>query len=307
MNKSFFLLVLFCCICVIYLVNCAPSKHRVSSPQFGPDNVTQHVGYITINNTYGAHLFFWMFESRGNPSKDPLLIWLTGGPGCSSLLALFYENGPYKINSDLSLSINPYSWNTFANIIFIDQPVGTGFSYDDTGLDYTTNEDQIAQDLYMFLQEFFQLYPQYSKLDFFVLGESYAGHYVPAFGYRIFTGNQNKDGPFYINLKGIAIGNGWVDPANQYFGYLQFASDNGLIDEAEYAVDYAAYQVCEALIATGIWPVSFYSCQLYVEGILGEMGVALGYVPNPYNYKIPCENPPLCYDFSLLPQFLEVC
>jgi len=283
-----------------------PSRHRIFSPQLGPDNVTQHSGYIAINGTYenGAHLFFWMFESRSNPAKDPLLMWLTGGPGCSSLVALFFENGPYKINKDLSLSINPYSWNSFANIIFIDQPVGTGFSYDETGLDYVVNEDQVAQDLYMFLQEFFQLFPKYAKLDFFVLGESYAGHYVPAIGWRILNGNKHKDGPYNINLKGIAIGNGWVDPANQYYGYADFAMYNQLINEVEFDADLAAYEICEGLIETGVWPAAFLVCQLYVEGILAEMGVTLGYFPNPYDYKIPCEDPPLCYDFSLADAYL---
>jgi len=67
-------------------------------------------------------------------------VWLTGGPGCSSMLALFYENGPYNIKKDLSLTINPYSWNSFANLLFVDQPVGTGFSYLKKPLGYDISE-----------------------------------------------------------------------------------------------------------------------------------------------------------------------
>jgi serine carboxypeptidase-like clade 4 len=284
------------------------NKHKIWEPKFGPDNVTQHAGYITVNGTYdnGTHLFFWMFESRKNPKNDPLIIWLTGGPGCSSQLALFYENGPYHIQDNLTLTINPYSWNSFASIIFIDQPVGTGFSYADYWDDYVTNEDQIAQDLYMFLQEFFRIYPQYHHLDFYVMGESYAGHYIPAISYRIMQGNNGmKPGLYKINLKALAIGNGWVDPKKQYRGYLDFAYKYKLINEEEYITDEATYKICESLINNRVWAVAFYECQLYVEGILAEMGVTLGYFPNVYNYKIPCQYPPLCYNFDNVKKFLS--
>ena len=80
---------------------------------------------MTVNNT--RNLFYWFFESRGDPATDPLILWMTGGPGCSGMLALMVENGPYKVTSDGELSLNPYSWNEKANILFIDQPVGTGF------------------------------------------------------------------------------------------------------------------------------------------------------------------------------------
>jgi len=81
-------------------------------------------------------------RSRGDKDNDPLVFWLTGGPGCSSELAVFFENGPWKINEDLSLSKNPYSWNEHSNIVFVDQPVGTGFSNipDSKPEDYDTNE-----------------------------------------------------------------------------------------------------------------------------------------------------------------------
>jgi cathepsin A (carboxypeptidase C) len=90
----------------------------------GPETVENFSGYITVNTT--RNLFYWFFESRSSPATDPLILWMTGGPGCSGMLALFVENGPYKISSGGSLSLNPYSWNANANIVFIDQPVGSG-------------------------------------------------------------------------------------------------------------------------------------------------------------------------------------
>jgi carboxypeptidase C (cathepsin A) len=72
-----------------------------------------------FNNDNGTHLYYWFFESRQSPETAPLVFWFTGGPGCSGLTALFVENGPYKVNKDLSLSINPYSWNSIANVLWV--------------------------------------------------------------------------------------------------------------------------------------------------------------------------------------------
>ncbi|KAL6074662.1 Carboxypeptidase [Balamuthia mandrillaris] len=289
-----------------------PKHHRLHSPQgIGPDNVTQHSGYITINGTYhnGSHLFFWMFESRSKPSSDPLVLWLTGGPGCSSELALFAENGPYTVNKDLSLKLNPYSWNSFANLLYVDQPVGTGFSYADSSRDYVVDEDQVAQQLWVFLQNFFLLYPQYSPLDFYIIGESYAGHYVPAIGYKVMTANQKHEGIVDINLKGIGIGNGWVDPYRQYPGYAEYAYQYNIINSIEYEIAKGAFSVCQDLIdvaswVPGGWIVALEECQIATEAVMFTMGLNLGYTPNPYNWKIPCEHGNLCYDFDAVIKFL---
>jgi len=79
----------------------------------------QTPGFIQVRDD-GDDLFYWLMRSRGDKDNDPLVIWLTGGPGCASELAVMYENGPWKINDDLSLRKNPYSWNSHANIVFID-------------------------------------------------------------------------------------------------------------------------------------------------------------------------------------------
>jgi len=265
-----------------------------------PNNITQHSGYITVNGTYenGVHLFYWMFESQNSPKSDPLVIWLTGGPGCSSEIALFYENGPYSINDDLSLKINPYSWNTFANLLYVDQPVGTGFSYADHVEDYVVDETQIANDMYTFLLEFFQMYPQYAELDFYITGESYAGHYIPAIAYRIVTGNQN-DTKFQIKLKGVAIGNGWVDPLIQYGAYADYMYDNGMIGEITWGAMQPLYETCKLLIESGVWELAMTDCNL----IIAAIRLAAGNF-NVYDIRANCTYFPLCYDFSNADKFL---
>lgn len=199
---------------------------------FGPETALNWAEYIPVHNQK-YHMWYWFFEAREAPENAPLILWMTGGPGCSSLVALFNENGPYHIQEDLSLKLNPHSWNKKANILFIDQPVGTGFSYSDFGEIGVVSEKQMAQAMYEFFQGFFAKYPQYQENPFFVTGESYAGHYIPALSARIHEGNLNKEG-IHINLKGLAIGNGLVDPVSQYPEYSNFALQHGIVGETVY-------------------------------------------------------------------------
>jgi len=260
---------------------------------WGPENVTQRSGYIAVNKKVdnGGHLFFWMFESRRSPATDPVIVWMTGGPGCSSELAIFFEQGPYRVATNLNVTINEFAWNSVANIIFVDQPVGTGWSYADHPDDYTHNEAQVAEDMYEFLQTFMTQFPQYSKLPFWVTGESYAGHYVPAVSSRIIQGNTNKEGLF-INIKGLAIGNGLVDPQIQYYGYGPFAYDNKLITKNEWTGVNVTLAQCERLIAKGS-EEAFDVCNSIIDTIQQEGGNF-----NVYDIRKPCTYQPLCYNFS---------
>merc|ERR1711968_422414 len=190
--------------------------------------VTQHSGYYKIDgqNKTNEHYFYWMFESRSAPKTDPLILWLTGGPGCSGMLALLNENGPCSIektaSGDLASKNNPYSWTTKANVLWIDQPTGVGFSYGDSG-DYDHDEEGVRDDMWHFLQEFFSAHPEYAAQSFYVFGESYGGHYAPNVAYRVWQGNQAGEGSVRINLKGVAVGNGLTDPSVQYQWYGQMA------------------------------------------------------------------------------------
>ena len=145
-------------------------------------------GYFKLDRTYDAHMFFFFFESRKYPdtqgapanNTDPLVVWMTGGPGCSSEIAAFYENGPYHINGDLTLADNPYGWDATHNMIFVDQPIGTGFSWSDHKEDVVYDERTVVQDMWSFLGLFMGWKPQFNDNPLFITGESYAGHYVPA-------------------------------------------------------------------------------------------------------------------------------
>lgn len=119
----------------------------------------QYSGYFSAGGN--KEYFYWFFESRSSPTTDPLTMWLSGGPGCSSMLALFAENGPCKVTSDgTGTTKNAFSWNTKSNLMYVDQPPGTGFS---TGTE-DSGEDGVATDMYHFMQAFMSAYSQYFRV-----------------------------------------------------------------------------------------------------------------------------------------------
>ncbi|ETI35916.1 hypothetical protein F442_17731 [Phytophthora nicotianae P10297] len=178
-------------------------------------------GHIKLANKEDDHYFYWFFESRTNPETDPLVLWLTGGPGSSSMFALLTENGPCTIQPDLSTKLNPYAWNTNANVIWLDQPTGVGYSFGSPA-DKDFNETNVGENIYWFLRGFLEKHPQFQNREFFVTGESYGGHYVPAAAHYIWSLNKevkgNDEVPL-INLQGLAIGNGLTNPVIQYAYY----------------------------------------------------------------------------------------
>lgn len=188
-------------------------------------DITSYSGYFTVNETTSSNLFFWFFPSANNYAEDPVLLWLQGGPGGSSLFGLFTENGPFLVNNNGTVSLREYSWHKNHSILYIDQPVGTGFSF--TSGPFLTDQEQIADHLYSGLIQFFTLFPELQKNGFFISGESYAGKYIPSLGSKIHHNNQNAS--LKINLQGLLIGNGLTDPVNQY-KYGDFLYQLGFID-----------------------------------------------------------------------------
>ena len=165
----------------------------------------QYSGYLNVGAKY---LHYWFVEALSNPSTAPVVLWLNGGPGCSSLEGYLYEQGPFHNNpsNPQELYFNNYTWAGVANMIYLEAPAGVGFSYSTDPADYHTNDLQTAEDNYAALQAFFAGFPEYADNDFFIAGESYAGVYVPTLAYQIYLGTQA--GTNTINLKGIMVGNG---------------------------------------------------------------------------------------------------
>ncbi|OVA17989.1 Peptidase S10 [Macleaya cordata] len=267
------------------------------------EDLGHHAGYYKIEHSHAARMFYFFFESRSNQS-DPVVIWLTGGPGCSSELAVFYENGPFTIADNMSLVLNEYGWDKASNLLYVDQPTGTGFSYSSDRRDLRHDELGVSNDLYDFLQAFFSEHPQFATNDFYITGESYAGHYIPAFAARVHRGNKAKEG-IHINLKGFAIGNGLTDPAIQYKAYTDYALEMGIIQESDQKRINKILPACELAIKLCgtdgkiTCMASYVLCSTIFSSIMGIAGNI-----NHYDIRKKCKGE-LCYDFSNMEKFLN--
>ncbi|XP_024031006.1 serine carboxypeptidase II-2 [Morus notabilis] len=193
-------------------------------------------GYVRVNEESGRALFYWFFEAAEDPASKPIVLWLNGGPGCSSIAyGEAEEIGPFHIKPDAkTLYLNPYSWNQVANILFIDSPVGVGFSYSNASSDLLSNGDKrTAKDNLEFLLKWFERFPQYKGREFYIAGESYAGHYVPQLSQAIVRHNSATK-ETSINLKGYVVGNALTDDHNDHLGVFQFMWSAGLISDQTY-------------------------------------------------------------------------
>lgn len=222
-------------------------------------NVKSYSGYVDVSEN--EHIFFWFFEARNmDPSEAPLTVWINGGPGSSSMIGLFQENGPCGVDIDGKVYNNPYSWSNVSNMIYIDQPTQVGFSYsipvngyvdpntniivtlpNATCPDYAQNfgtcgtysypnqtltantTGGAAPNFWKTLQGFMGAFPQYSRNGFHFSSESYGGHYGPIFNEYIEEQNaKNISGAHKISLETVLIGNGWYDPLLQYQAYYNY-------------------------------------------------------------------------------------
>ncbi|KAK4875408.1 hypothetical protein RN001_011830 [Aquatica leii] len=202
----------------------ARTKAEVKCNEF--QHVKSYAGYFTINKLYNSNTFFWFFPAEEDYENAPLLLWLQGGPGSSSLTGLFMENGPFMVTPELKIQIRTHRWTRKFSMIYIDNPVGVGYSFTDAG-GYVKNQTIIGEHLYEAFQQFYQLFPELQKNDLFLTGQSYAGKYIPSLAYKILKGNSN--GKEKIRLQGLAIGNAYADPINQ-FDYSEYLYQIGLID-----------------------------------------------------------------------------
>ncbi|KAF3947363.1 hypothetical protein CMV_026493 [Castanea mollissima] len=198
-----------------------PGQPQVSFQQFA--------GYITVDEKQNRALFYYFVEAESQPASKPLVLWLNGGPGCSSVGAgALLEHGLFKVRGD-NLVRNEYNWNNEANMLYLESPAGVGFSYSANKSFYTYVNDEItARDNLIFLQHWFAKYPEYRAKDFFIAGEGYAGHYVPQLAQLIIQSNLK------INLKGIAVGNALLDFTIDFNSADEYYWSHGLISDFVY-------------------------------------------------------------------------
>ncbi|TDH68725.1 hypothetical protein CCR75_009158 [Bremia lactucae] len=247
--------------------------------------VAQHAGRIALHDRDANQIFYWHFQAAQNADTAPLVIWLNGGPGCSSMQGLFLGISPLRLEKNLSIGMNVHN-----------QPVGTGMSYTQ-GNDYRSNEEAIAKDFYEFLTKFLQRHAVYlsdgtgsGKLsrEIYIFGESHAGRWIPVFSEYILNRNGELDNQIDVKLEGIGIGNGWVHPPIQY-EYSDFAHGLGLLTFGQVKSLKKSYKECMSALQAKTYYAK--SCFNNLDAITGSvMPGKGGYTLNYYDVRHYVQN-----------------
>ncbi|KAG2431440.1 hypothetical protein HXX76_009455 [Chlamydomonas incerta] len=213
------------------------------------DDFNLFAGYVTVDEEAGRALFYVLAEAVDEPpatagvtggegaaaTTKPLLLWLNGGPGCSSLGGGFMtELGPfYPQPGGRGLQANPHAWNAFASVLWLESPAFVGFSYSNSSADAIVGDARTAADSRQFMLGFLERFPRFRDTPFYISGESYAGHYVPNLAAAIVDGNKAAaaTGQPRINLQGFLVGNPWTDAAIDNLGAVDFWWSHALVSD----------------------------------------------------------------------------
>mgnify|MGYP001494942347 FL=1 len=222
-----------------------PGYQKIKNSKVYKKPVDMFSGRLSINEELKHSLYFWKFN-REHIDKDSdnnsLVFFINGGPGCSSMDGLLLENGPFRVDGDGLLTANEGSWHMQSDIVYIDQPLGTGFStkLDSTEKDFDFYDTDLINDssknMIIFLIEYFKIFPQDKHKNIIFAGESYAGQYILHFINNIWKFNKMIDEESNkqlakINVNTAMLGNAWVDPVEQSASYLPFFQKEGLFKQ----------------------------------------------------------------------------
>jgi serine carboxypeptidase-like clade 2 len=221
----------------------------------------QYAGQIPLATE--EKLFYWYTEAQESPAEAPIVLWLNGGPGCSSMGGFWTENGPFVVGDDLSVKVNRYAWNRKVNLVWLESPAGVGFSGELQDASYY-NDDNVAAKTYEFLQLFFDKFPELKGREFYITGESYAGIYIP------YLVDLLVDTPIPdVDLKGFAIGNPFTDDKVDGNAYLDFYYSHAMVSLENYN---AARELCGGNI--GCFFMDDGTCQPECLEVLAESNAA---------------------------------
>ncbi|KAL6530574.1 Serine carboxypeptidase-like 45 [Orobanche minor] len=206
---------------LVYKLSSLPGQPKVDFHQYS--------GYITIDEKHKRSYFYYFVEAETEPASKPLVLWLNGGPGCSSIGAgAFSEHGPFQPSGNVLVK-NNFSWNKVANMLYLESPAGVGFSYSRNKSFYEyVNDEMTARDNLIFLEKWFEKFPHFKNRQFYITGESYAGHYVPQLANLIIQSKAK------FNLKGIAIGNPLLEFNTDFNSRSEFLWSHGLISDSSH-------------------------------------------------------------------------
>ncbi|GJP44708.1 hypothetical protein CLOM_g4067 [Closterium sp. NIES-68] len=231
------------------VIRSLPGQPR-GAPPFG-----QWAGYIPVGPAGRKKLFYWLTESVAAPQTKPLVLWLNGGPGCSSIgYGLFEELGPWRVANDAGrqLQFNPFAWNKLANVLFVDSPAGTGFSYSLDPSDLSTGDNQTALDTVQLLRAFLRRHPRYNGRTLLLAGESYAGHYIPQVAALLLSLAARPAQRVRVRVGGVLLGNPFVHATIDTNARTQFFYDHGLVSPQLFSHIYAPVCLSPAYLSLGL-------------------------------------------------------
>ncbi|KAJ3317875.1 Cell death protease [Boothiomyces sp. JEL0866] len=254
------------------------------------DSLDLYSGFIkALDNDY-FHIL------SANKKSNKLILWFNGGPvistnpgsilvnsGCTSMDGFFLENGPLRMNE--TLAYNPNHWSKYANVAYVDQPAGTGYSVGK----FAVSNQEIIDNFMDFLSNFYKAYPDLVNCELFLSGESFAGIWIPYFADAILKHNANSKEKY--NLKGLIIGNGWMDPKFQYPAYLVYAQQHGLIKSKDLEIAQNYLDLCKKELKLNPYLLSSQHCEKIMDVIM-EASVKDGqYCLNKYDIRLRDHGP----------------
>lgn len=269
-----------------------------------------YAGYYSIDGTDDGHLFYMYFENRNKDPDAPFVFWTNGGPGCSSAFGLFLENGPYDIQPDLSVCWKEYGWDIGHNIVFVEQPIGVGFSYSSDAGDKVFGEERVGHDVVQFFYKFLEAHPELAEKDLYITGESFGGHYLPAIAKAMIISNAHQSGP-QLNLKGLFMIDPWTSPSSVYYSYPEYAFEEGLISKDTRDQMFSAWTDCDnalRLCDMGLPYIRSFLCNSAYAFCQSRLFTPVLFIHPFLNYydirRRDCIIPG-CYDISLLTRFMN--
>jgi carboxypeptidase D len=249
-------------------------------------NMTMYSGHLELVSEPNAQYFFILTKSKQSKAKN-LMIWFNGGPGCSSMDGMFLEVGPLRMSYQKEPASPTFNekgwWHTDADVVFLDQPAGTGYSVGDV-LDSTA---KIVQHFMHFVLEFLKVFPEYSRpgVGLYLAGESFAGLWIPYFAQELLLQNYPLQVPFLFYPQAIAIGNGWISPKHQYLSYLPYAEKYGLISGKYLETAKQDESQCLEELDSYADGVRYSKCERIMDTLL-EFSRTDGFCRNKYDYSL---------------------
>ncbi|KAJ1888454.1 Cell death protease [Kickxella alabastrina] len=250
------------------------------------DSLEQYAGQIPMQSAKDV-MFFWLISNTTNTqNKDKFILWLNGGPGCTSLDGVFMENGPYKFDGGNRLGFRDHSLTQQFDVLYIDQPFGTGFSVADIK-NYAHSFKEATTFLLDFLRKFYEIFPEFREKQLYVAGESEAGTYIPYLADGVLK--MPKDERF--NLGGLMIGNGWVDPLPMYMSYVDVLKERDLLSADVEKSMLELMDKCAREFSRAPQPVHTDICERIPQVFLDQGGPSPGICYNMYDLRLTDTQP----------------